>query len=143
MASKASPETLTVWHNGRVILHTLANTGIPAAPTADGTSRCTCATRSRSCGHQPGRVATTPTRSSWVSYFDGGEAVHYFPRGFYGAPQSLGCVELPYAQAALRMAVHDLRDAGHRPLAARPTAGADRLLAAAGGYRGAAAAAPR
>jgi hypothetical protein len=25
--------------------------------------------------------------------------VHYFPRGFYGAPQSLGCVELPLAQA--------------------------------------------
>ncbi len=37
LASKAYPETLTVWHDGRVILHTLANTGIPAAPTADGT----------------------------------------------------------------------------------------------------------
>ena len=36
---------------------------------------------------------------SWVSYFRSGEAVHYFPRYSYGYPQSLGCVELPYAQA--------------------------------------------
>ena len=36
---------------------------------------------------------------SWVSYFRAGEAVHYFPRGGYGYQQSLGCVELPMAQA--------------------------------------------
>ncbi len=36
---------------------------------------------------------------SYVSYFDGGEAVHYFPRGSYGFPQSLGCVELPLNDA--------------------------------------------
>ncbi len=99
LASKASPETLTVWHNGRVILHTLANTGIPAAPTADGTFpvylRYTFQIMS---GTNPdGSHYSDPV--SWVSYFDGGDAVHYFPRGFYGAPQSLGCVELPYAQA--------------------------------------------
>ncbi|HSR86446.1 MAG TPA: hypothetical protein VLM11_19910 [Streptosporangiaceae bacterium] len=33
---------------------------------------------------------------SFVSYFNGGDAVHYFPRGSYGSEQSLGCVELPY-----------------------------------------------
>ena len=99
LASKASPETLTVWHNGHVVLHTLANTGIPAAPTADGTFPVYLRYASRSCG--------APTRTgphyadpvSWVSYFNGGDAVHYFPRGSYGVPQSLGCVELPYAQA--------------------------------------------
>jgi hypothetical protein len=36
---------------------------------------------------------------SWVSYFNGGDAVHYFDRGAYGWPQSLGCVELPYDAA--------------------------------------------
>jgi hypothetical protein len=36
-----------------------------------------------------------------VSYFNGGDAVHYFPRGSYGWPQSLGCVELPLAQSAV------------------------------------------
>jgi hypothetical protein len=99
LASKGSPETLTVWHNGRVVLHTLANTGIPAAPTADGTFpvylRYTFQIMS---GTNPdGSHYADPV--SWVSYFNGGDAVHYFPRGFYGAPQSLGCVELPYAQA--------------------------------------------
>ena len=36
---------------------------------------------------------------SYVSYFRAGEAVHYFPRGSYGFPQSLGCVELPIGAA--------------------------------------------
>jgi hypothetical protein len=35
----------------------------------------------------------------YVSYFNGGDAVHYFPRGAFGFQQSLGCVELPYDQA--------------------------------------------
>jgi lipoprotein-anchoring transpeptidase ErfK/SrfK len=30
----------------------------------------------------------------WISYFHGGDALHAFPRGSYGSPQSLGCVEL-------------------------------------------------
>ena len=99
LASKASPETLTVWHDGHVVMHTLANTGIPAAPTADGTFpvylRYTFQIMS---GTNPdGSHYADPV--SWGSYFDGGDAGHYFPRGFYGVPQSLGCVELPYAQA--------------------------------------------
>ena len=32
----------------------------------------------------------------WASYFNGGDAVHAFPRPGYGWYQSLGCVELPY-----------------------------------------------
>ena len=36
----------------------------------------------------------------WVSYFNGGDAVHYFSRPGYGYQQSLGCVELPYNAAA-------------------------------------------
>jgi hypothetical protein len=99
LASKASPETLTVWHNGRVILHTLANTGIPAAPTADGTYPVYLRYSFQIMrGTNPdGSHYADPV--SWVAYFNGGDAVHYFPRGFYGAPQSLGCVELPYPQA--------------------------------------------
>ena len=37
-ATKYSPETLTIWHNGHQVFHALANTGIPAAPTASGTA---------------------------------------------------------------------------------------------------------
>jgi hypothetical protein len=99
LASKASPETLTVWHDGRIILHTLANTGIPVAPTADGTFPVYLrySFQIMSGTNPDGSHYSDPV--SWVSYFDGGDAVHYFPRGYYGAPQSLGCVELPYAQA--------------------------------------------
>jgi lipoprotein-anchoring transpeptidase ErfK/SrfK len=36
-----------------------------------------------------------------VSYFLGGEALHGYIRGSYGWPQSLGCVEMPYANAGI------------------------------------------
>jgi L,D-transpeptidase catalytic domain len=93
------PETLTVWHNGRVVLHSLANTGIPAAPTADGTYPVYLRY------YFQVMKGTNPDGSKYadpvyyVAYFHGGDAVHYFPRGSYGFPQSLGCVELPWAAA--------------------------------------------
>ena len=37
----------------------------------------------------------------WVSYFNGGDALHGFVRGSYGFPQSDGCVEMPPANAAV------------------------------------------
>jgi peptidoglycan hydrolase-like protein with peptidoglycan-binding domain len=101
IASKASPETLTIWHNGRVVLHALANTGISVAPTADGTYPVYI--------RLPFQImkGTNPDGSKYadpvqnVAYFHGGDAVHYFPRGSYGWPQSLGCVELPLPQSAV------------------------------------------
>ena len=50
----------------------------------------------------------------WVSYFEGGDAVHYFDRGSYGWPQSLGCVELPYTAAKAGLPVPAVRHAGDR-----------------------------
>src|SRR5580700_6225527 len=99
LASQVQPETLTVWHDGKVLLHTLANTGIPAAPTTVGTAAVYLKYSFQIMkGKNPdGTMYADPV--SWVSYFRSGEAVHYFPRGSYGYQQSLGCVELPYAQA--------------------------------------------
>ena len=37
LASKTLPESLTIWHNGTEVFHSLANTGIPVAQTANGT----------------------------------------------------------------------------------------------------------
>jgi lipoprotein-anchoring transpeptidase ErfK/SrfK len=37
----------------------------------------------------------------WVSYFNGGDALHGFVRGSYGYPQSDGCVEMPPANSAV------------------------------------------
>ena len=99
IARKGSPETLTIWHDGHMVLRSLANTGIPAAPTVNGTfpvfARYVHTVMS---GTNPdGSHYSDPV--SFVSYFNGGDAVHYFARGSYGSPQSLGCVELPYNDA--------------------------------------------
>jgi peptidoglycan hydrolase-like protein with peptidoglycan-binding domain len=100
LASKAIPETLTIWHNGHVVMHTAANTGIPVAPTTDGTFPVYLRYRFQIMrGLNPdGSAYADPV--SYVAYFHGGEAVHYFPRGSYGFEQSLGCVELPLTEAA-------------------------------------------
>ena len=99
VASQHDPETLTVWHDGKIIFHQLANTGIPAAPTTVGTDPVYLKYRYQVMkGLNPdGSKYADPVW--WVSYFRSGEAVHYFDRGAYGYRQSLGCVELPYAPA--------------------------------------------
>ena len=101
LASKASPETLTIWHDGRQVFHNLANTGIPVAPTADGTFPVYERLRSQIMqGTNPdGSHYADPVQ--YVAYFNGGDAVHYFPRASFGWPQSLGCVELPLGPAAV------------------------------------------
>ena len=100
IASQSIPETLTIWHDGRQVFSSAANTGISAAPTPVGTFPV--------YEKLPFQVmqGTNPDGShyadpvQWVSYFEGGSAVHYIARGSYGYPQSLGCVELPYSAAA-------------------------------------------
>ncbi len=99
IASKGSPETLTIWHDGHLVLHSLANTGIPVAPTVSGTFPVYLRYRFQiTRGTNPdGSHYADPV--AYVAYFNGGDAVHYFPRGSYGFEQSLGCVELPYDAA--------------------------------------------
>jgi len=99
IASKGSPETLTIWHDGRRVFSSLANTGIPVSPTVDGTFPVyeKLPFQIMSGTNPDGSHYADPVE--WVSYFNGGDAVHYFDRGSYGYPQSLGCVELPYDAA--------------------------------------------
>ena len=49
----------------------------------------------------------------WISYFNGGDAIHAFTAASYGTPQSLGCVELPLAAAAKVWPLHADRHARH------------------------------
>ena len=95
LASQALPETIKIWHNGRLMLQSAANTGIPASPTADGTFPVYLRYYFQVMqGTNPdGSQYANPVY--YVSYFNGGDAVHYFSRGGYGYNQSLGCVELP------------------------------------------------
>ncbi len=100
LASETQPESLTIWHNGKVVFHSPANTGIAASPTAPGTFPVYERLRSQVMrGTNPnGSHYADPVQN--VAYFNGGDAVHYIARADYGIPQSLGCVELPLKAAA-------------------------------------------
>jgi hypothetical protein len=95
------PQLLTLWHNGRDIIHSPGNTGVPAAPTQLGTfpvfEHLRVGTMS---GTNPDGSHYHDPGIRWISYFNGGDALHSFTRASFGTPQSLGCVELPLAAAA-------------------------------------------
>ena len=97
-----SGETTTLWHNGKTIITTPANTGSAAAGgTATGTypvfEHLASTTMS---GVNPDGSTYVDPGILWVSYFNGGDALHYYDRASYGFPQSDGCVEMPLAAAA-------------------------------------------
>jgi peptidoglycan hydrolase-like protein with peptidoglycan-binding domain len=98
--SESIPETLEVHHGHHVVLSTPANTGVAGAETEQGIfpifSRFTSTTMS---GTNPDGSKYVDPGVPWVNYFNGGDAVHGFPRGSYGTPQSNGCVELPIETA--------------------------------------------
>jgi lipoprotein-anchoring transpeptidase ErfK/SrfK len=81
------------------VLDSAANTGTADAPTPVGTFPVYEKLPFQVMrGTNPdGSHYADPVR--WVSYFNGGSAVHYFQRRSYGYRQSVGCVELPYAAA--------------------------------------------
>jgi lipoprotein-anchoring transpeptidase ErfK/SrfK len=95
------PQSLTLWHNGHTVLSSPGNTGVPAAPTQLGTfsvfEHIAVGTMS---GTNPDGSHYHDPGIRYISYFNGGDAVHAFNRASFGTPQSLGCVELPLASAA-------------------------------------------
>jgi hypothetical protein len=95
------PQSMSLWHDGSVILTSPGNTGIASAPTAQGTwpvfEHIPVGTMS---GTNPDGSHYHDPGIRWISYFHGGDALHEFPRASFGTPQSLGCVELPEAAAA-------------------------------------------
>ncbi len=99
--SESIPETLQVHRGRHVVLSSATNTGVAGATTERGTfpiySRFTSTTMS---GTNPDGSKYSDPGVPWVNYFNGGDAVHGFPRGSYGSPQSNGCVELPIETAA-------------------------------------------
>jgi hypothetical protein len=98
----SSDESETTWHDGKTVASGAVNTGTESAGgTATGTypvfEHLISTTMS----------GTNPDGSSYVdpgipdvSYFHGGDALHGYIRSSYGFPQSDGCVEMPYAEAA-------------------------------------------
>jgi peptidoglycan hydrolase-like protein with peptidoglycan-binding domain len=99
LADQHYPESLTLWHNGKVVLKTPVNTGIPGRSTVDGTFPVYLKF------YFTYMDGTNPDGSKYhdpvyyANYFNGGDAVHEFSRYSYGSYQSLGCVELPWDAA--------------------------------------------
>jgi peptidoglycan hydrolase-like protein with peptidoglycan-binding domain len=95
------PQLLTLWSDGHTVLTSPGNTGIPSRPTAPGTFPVFEHVASGTMtGTNPDGSHYDDPGVRYISYFNGGDAVHAFPRASYGSPQSLGCVELPLASAA-------------------------------------------
>ncbi len=99
---KSLPQTVTVYSNGAPVYTTRANTGVSAAPTVSGTFPVYLRYRvTTMTGTNPDGSKYSDPGIPWVSYFNGGDALHGFVRGGYGYPQSDGCVEMPPANAAV------------------------------------------
>jgi L,D-transpeptidase catalytic domain len=98
--SESLPETLHVHRGQRVVFSTPVNTGVPGAATERGIfpiySRLVSTTMS---GTDVDGTKYVVPNVPWVNYFNGGDAVHGYPRASYGSPQSNGCVELPIEAA--------------------------------------------
>ena len=100
LVSKAVPQKVTVYSNGAPVYSTPANTGVAAAPTVSGTFPVYLRYESQTMtGTNPDGSKYSDPGIPWVSYFNGGDALHGFVRGSYGWPQSVGCVEMPPANA--------------------------------------------
>jgi L,D-transpeptidase catalytic domain len=97
---RSLPQTMTLWSAGRTIETAPANTGITGAETELGTfpvfEHIPEGTMS---GTNPDGTHYHDPGIKWISYFNGGDALHNFDRASFGTPQSLGCVELPLAVA--------------------------------------------
>lgn len=98
--TETEPETLTLYVAGNVKFRTLVNTGVAPVPTELGTFpvyvRYFTTTMT---GINPDGTHYSDPGIPWVSYFNGGDALHGFIRSSYGFPQSDGCVEMPFASA--------------------------------------------
>jgi lipoprotein-anchoring transpeptidase ErfK/SrfK len=103
LVNKVQPENLTLWENGTAQLSDiLVNTGAEGADTVDGTYAVFEHVRySDMKGTNPDGTKYNDPNVPYASYFNGGDALHGFIRASYGYPQSNGCVEMSYANAAL------------------------------------------
>jgi lipoprotein-anchoring transpeptidase ErfK/SrfK len=102
LVNKVVPQTLTLWNNGTAQYTVRVNSGAPGADTTDGTYAVFEHVRfSDMKGTNVDGSTYDDPNVPYASYFNGGDALHGFIRASYGTPQSNGCVEMSYANAAL------------------------------------------
>lgn len=93
------PERATLFVDGIQKMSTLANTGVPGAGTDLGTYPVYLHIKFQWMTGQNLDGSHYRDPVNWISYFNGGDALHEFYRYTYGWPQSLGCVEMPHSAA--------------------------------------------
>ena len=103
LVNKVVPQNLTLWNNGVAQnVGIPVNSGAPGADTTDGTYAVFEHVRfSDMKGTNVDGSTYNDPNVPYASYFNGGDALHGFIRASYGTPQSNGCVEMSYADAAL------------------------------------------
>ncbi len=100
LVTKNLPEHLTIWVNGVLTFsHVPCNTGVAGAPTTDGTYQVFEHVEVSNMQGTDVTGTSYDVTVPWASYFNGGEALHGYPRAAYGFPQSNGCVEMPITTA--------------------------------------------
>ena len=97
--AKGSPESLTLYVNGAVRFHVPVSTGITGATTYDGTFAVYEHVYYTEMKGTDVDGTKYDDNIYYASYFNGGEALHAYPRASYGFPQSNGCVEMNPATA--------------------------------------------
>jgi lipoprotein-anchoring transpeptidase ErfK/SrfK len=101
LVNKVVPQTLTLWNNGTAQFTVPVNSGAPGADTTDGSYAVFEHVRfSDMKGTNVDGSTYDDPNVPYASYFNGGDALHGFIRASYGTPQSNGCVEMSYANAA-------------------------------------------
>ena len=103
LVNKVIPQNLTLWNNGVAqYVGVPINSGAPGADTTDGTYAVFEHVRySDMKGTNVDGSTYNDPNVPYASYFNGGDVLHGFIRSSYGSPQSNGCVEMSYADAAL------------------------------------------
>jgi lipoprotein-anchoring transpeptidase ErfK/SrfK len=92
-------EYVKVWQKGSIVYQSLANTGVPGAATAQGIFPVASHLETNQMVGTDVDGSKYNVTVHFAAYFNGGDAIHEYPRYSYGYPQSNGCVELPYAAA--------------------------------------------
>ena len=75
------------------------NTGVPGATTTNGTFQVFSHVQVSNMRGTDATSTSYDVTVAWASYFNGGDALHGYPRASYGFPQSNGCVEMPISTA--------------------------------------------
>ena len=118
--SEGSPESIDVWHNGKTVVTGPVNTGIPSAPTAQGTfavfEHSPSVTMS---GTNPDGSHYSDPGVPYVSYFNGGDALHGFLRGVVRLRAEPRVRRDAVLRGGRGLPVHADRDARQRHVARR------------------------